>query len=174
VSANQIFRRIRRILEAEAREAYEKLTREERELQDFDEELRRATGTDAADAAGDTRPGARSGSAPGGGSGAKTRSGPSGTGAGGGARSTAHGGKSGARGGGRKPGERDDAYYLSVLGLGAAATDADIRAAHRKLMRRHHPDRVATLDAERQRAAAEAAKRINEAYQILARRRGFR
>ena len=35
--------------------------------------------------------------------------------------------------------ERTEA--LSILGLDASANDDDIRAAHRDMMRRHHPDR---------------------------------
>lgn len=44
------------------------------------------------------------------------------------------------RGSGSGPGPMDRAEALSVLGLGATATDEDIRRAHRELMRKHHPD----------------------------------
>ncbi len=42
-------------------------------------------------------------------------------------------------GGGSGPMSRAEA--LAVLGLDETATEADIRRAHRELMRRHHPDR---------------------------------
>lgn len=46
-------------------------------------------------------------------------------------------GRAGSAGGGRM--DREEA--LSVLGLDSSASDDDIRAAHREMMRRHHPDR---------------------------------
>jgi DnaJ like chaperone protein len=61
-----------------------------------------------------------------------------------------------------------------VLGVRPDASVEDIRKAYRALMRRYHPDRLATADAETQRKAGEKAKAINEAYHILARRRNFK
>jgi hypothetical protein len=47
---------------------------------------------------------------------------------------------------------------LEVLGLGLDATDADVRAAHRKLMRQHHPDRGGDVT---------FAAKLNEAKEVL-------
>lgn len=58
--------------------------------------------------------------------------------------------------GGRIRMSREDA--LRVLGLTDRASDADIRAAHRKLMREHHPDRG---------GSAEFAAKLNEAKEVL-------
>lgn len=74
----------------------------------------------------------------------------------------------------RKPGEKDTGHYLAVLGLAPGASVAEMRLAYRALMLRHHPDRVATAPAAEQRQAAERAKVITEAYQILQRRLDFR
>lgn len=50
------------------------------------------------------------------------------------------------------------AKALETLGLGLDATDVDVRAAHRRLMREHHPDRGGD---------AEFAAKLNEAKEVL-------
>ncbi|WP_375396697.1 J domain-containing protein [uncultured Sphingomonas sp.] len=66
---------------------------------------------------------------------------------------------------GRRPGpppsDECDAA-LAVLGLDAAADDAAIRAAHRRLIQAVHPDRGGSAD---------LARRINEARDTLLARR---
>jgi molecular chaperone DnaJ len=54
--------------------------------------------------------------------------------------------------------ERD---YYTTLGVERGATDADIKKAFRKLAQRWHPD------VNKEAAAAERFKEINEAYQVL-------
>ncbi|MDP3724492.1 MAG: DnaJ C-terminal domain-containing protein [bacterium] len=51
--------------------------------------------------------------------------------------------------------------YYDVLGLSKDATDAEIKAAYRKLARQHHPDVNKSPDAE------EKFKEVNEAFQVL-------
>jgi curved DNA-binding protein len=54
--------------------------------------------------------------------------------------------------------------YYETLGVARTATDAEIKAAFRKLARKHHPDMVA----EGAKAGAEERfKEINEAYEVL-------
>lgn len=54
--------------------------------------------------------------------------------------------------------------YYEILGIKKGSTDAEIKAAYRKLAREHHPDMVAESD----KADAEKRfKEINEAYQVL-------
>jgi curved DNA-binding protein len=54
--------------------------------------------------------------------------------------------------------------YYEVLGVSRDAKDKDIKAAYRKLARKHHPD----LHAEDEKSAAEEKfKQINEAYEVL-------
>ncbi len=171
MSYSQIFRRLNRVIKSKVNDVLDQLTKDERDLYDFDEQLRNAKGgasreqRGAGEASGEGQ-GAR-GSSGGANSGARG-AGSSGGGTGGGQRGGAH------TEGKRKPGERDDAYYYSVLGLAPDAEVEHIRKTYRKLMALYHPDRVATLSAAKQAEAVEKAKRINEAYQIIARRRGIR
>ena len=62
-----------------------------------------------------------------------------------------------------------------VLGLDPAATDAELKARHRKLVREHHPDLVAGrgLPAEMIAVANRKLAAINAAYAGLARERGM-
>jgi curved DNA-binding protein len=52
--------------------------------------------------------------------------------------------------------------YYETLGVPKTATDEEIRAAFRKLARKHHPD-----VAKDKKAAEEKFKEINEAYEVL-------
>ncbi len=157
MSYSQIFRRMNRILKSAVNDAYERLTRNEQELADFDAELKRSAGESgaqrarASQSAGAGKPGGQGGRRDGGASG--------GSNAGGGAR------------GRRKPGEKDDAHYYSILGVTRSATDAQVSAAYKSLMRRYHPDKTSALPEDKQRQAAEKAKLITEAYHIIKRRR---
>ncbi len=185
MSYSQILRRINRLIQSTINDALDNLSKGDKdELDDFDRELR-----------GEKRPsgstGGAGGSAGGGGSTAdgggssaggyrqygsssqgQSRAGQAGYGQ---SRQGQSGGSGSAyKEGRRKPGEKDDAYYFNVLGLTTSATEAEIRKAYRRLMSQYHPDRVATLGADLQKAAAEKAKSINEAYMIIERRRGFK
>ncbi|MDH7516211.1 MAG: J domain-containing protein [Bacteroidota bacterium] len=157
MSYRRIMRRINRIVKATIHDAMDRLTREEQELADFDEELRRAASSasrkeeDRSRTAGPAGTGARTGSSGAGGEGRQT----------GGTRAK----------GARKPGEKDDAYYYAVLGVNPHISDEELRKTYRSLMRTYHPDRVSSISAERQAEAAEKAKCITEAYHILMRRR---
>lgn len=180
MSYSRILRRINRILKSEAQGIIDSLSgKDADELRRFDEELKKSTAEDehTADpkgtgARGAGTPGARA-QRPGSQQGGSQQGGARGTT--GGNRQQTSGQQRGPAGQGkRKPGEKDDAWYCAVLGLRSDASIEEIRKAHRALMRRYHPDRVATADAEAQRAASEKAKAINEAYHILARRRSFK
>jgi hypothetical protein len=58
---------------------------------------------------------------------------------------------------------REARRYLEQLGLAPGATVAEIKAAHRELVRRWHPDRF-EADAGRRAEAEETIKGINAAY----------
>jgi DnaJ-domain-containing protein 1 len=58
------------------------------------------------------------------------------------------------------------AAAYATLGLGPRATWDEINAAHRSLLKKHHPDRHGGNEALMAQATAQSQK-INEAYQIL-------
>jgi DnaJ like chaperone protein len=61
----------------------------------------------------------------------------------------------------------DDAY--AVLGIRASATDAEIKAAYRRLIGQHHPDRLAAsgLPADKVKIATEKTQQIRKAYERI-------
>jgi len=67
--------------------------------------------------------------------------------------------------------ENSSAY--SVLGIPPSATDDEVRTAYRRMAMKNHPDKVATLGPEVQRAAAEKFRQIQDAYETIKRERGM-
>ena len=61
----------------------------------------------------------------------------------------------------------------AILGVPPSATDAEVRSAYRKMAMKHHPDKVAHLGPDIQRAATEKFRTINEAWQRIQRSRGI-
>jgi curved DNA-binding protein CbpA len=55
--------------------------------------------------------------------------------------------------------------YYEILGVNPTATPAEIKAAYRKLVMMHHPDKY--RDPKEQQRAEEYTKRLNCAYEIL-------
>ncbi len=66
----------------------------------------------------------------------------------------------------------EDAY--KVLEISPDATDAEVRAAYRRLALKHHPDKVATLGEDIRRAAEEKLQEINDAKERIYKARGMR
>src|ERR1035438_8700848 len=60
----------------------------------------------------------------------------------------------------------DDTYY-AVLGVSETATQLEIKAAYRNLLKRIHPDTVTTLSPGLRRLAEGATEDIIEAYSVL-------
>ena len=67
--------------------------------------------------------------------------------------------------------EADSAY--TVLEISPSATDDEVRSAYRRMAMKYHPDRVATLGPEVQKAAEEKFKKIQEAYATIKQQRGI-
>lgn len=67
-----------------------------------------------------------------------------------------------------------DAY--EVLGVGASASDAEVRRAFRKLMSQNHPDKLVAqgLPESMVAAAHERTQRILEAYELIKNHRGIK
>ena len=67
--------------------------------------------------------------------------------------------------------EADSAY--AVLEVSPNATNDEIKTAYRRMAMKHHPDKVATLGPEVQKAAAEKFRQVQEAYETIKRQRGM-
>ena len=66
----------------------------------------------------------------------------------------------------------DEAYR--VLEISPSASDEEVRAAYRRLVLRHHPDKVAALGEDIRRAAEEKMQAINEAKERIFKARGMK
>lgn len=64
-----------------------------------------------------------------------------------------------------------DAYQ--VLEIDETATDDEVRRAYKRMAVKHHPDRVAALGEEIQKAAEEKMREINEARDLIYKSRGL-
>lgn len=58
---------------------------------------------------------------------------------------------------------------LEILGLSPHASEAEIRAAYRRLVSEWHPDRLNNMAKELRDIATERVKSINQAYEVLIR-----
>ena len=70
----------------------------------------------------------------------------------------------------------DDASAASaytILGISPSATDDEIKAAYRRMAMKVHPDKVAALDPEVQKAAEARFRKIHEAYETIRKQRGI-
>jgi len=78
----------------------------------------------------------------------------------------------GGRGGAAKP-RLEDAY--AVLGVSREASDTDVKRAYRRLMSRHHPDKLVAqgLPEEMVQVATEKSKEISLAYERIRESRGM-
>lgn len=57
--------------------------------------------------------------------------------------------------------------YFRIMGLGAACSPAEIKAAYRRLAKEHHPDNFATADESDRKEATVRFQAIAEAYRVL-------
>lgn len=67
--------------------------------------------------------------------------------------------------------EADSPY--TVLEISPSATDDEVRSAYRRMAMKYHPDRVATLGPDVQKAAEEKFKKIQDAYAAIKKQRGI-
>ncbi|MBR4809508.1 MAG: TerB family tellurite resistance protein [Bacteroidales bacterium] len=68
---------------------------------------------------------------------------------------------------------KDTGSAYSVLGISPTATDDEVKTAYRRMAMKNHPDKVATLGPEVQKAASEKFRQVQEAYEAIKRERGL-
>ena len=66
----------------------------------------------------------------------------------------------------------NDSNYR-ILEITPDATNEEVKKAYRKMAVKYHPDKVATLGADVQKAAEEKFKAISQAYEAICRERGI-
>jgi DnaJ like chaperone protein len=66
----------------------------------------------------------------------------------------------------------NDSNYR-ILEIDASATNEEVKKAYRKMAMKYHPDKVATLGKDVQKAAEEKFKIINQAYEASCKERGI-
>jgi DnaJ like chaperone protein len=66
----------------------------------------------------------------------------------------------------------NDSNYR-ILEIDPNATDDEVRRAYRKMAVKYHPDKVATLGEDVQKAAEEKFKAVSQAYEAICRERGI-
>ena len=66
----------------------------------------------------------------------------------------------------------NDSNYR-ILEIESSATDEEVKKAYRKMAIKYHPDKVATLGEDVQKAAEEKFKAVNQAYEAICRERGI-
>ena len=67
--------------------------------------------------------------------------------------------------------DRESAY--AVLEISPSASDDEVKSAYRRMAMKYHPDKVATLGPEVQKAAEEKFRKIQEAYETIKKERGI-
>lgn len=66
----------------------------------------------------------------------------------------------------------NDSNYR-ILEIDPSATDDEVKKAYRKMAVKYHPDKVATLGQDVQKAAEEKFKAVSQAYEAICRERGL-
>ena len=66
----------------------------------------------------------------------------------------------------------NDSNYR-ILEIEPNASDEEVKKAYRKMAFKYHPDKVATLGEDVQKAAEEKFKAVNQAYEAICRERGI-
>jgi DnaJ like chaperone protein len=61
-----------------------------------------------------------------------------------------------------------------ILGIESNATDEEVKKAYRKMAVAFHPDKVAAMGEEYQKGAKEKFQQIQDAYEAIKKRRGFK
>lgn len=68
---------------------------------------------------------------------------------------------------------KDTGYAYKILEIDASATDEEVKKAYRRMAMKYHPDKVAQLGEDFQKAAQEKFRTVNEAYEAIKKERNI-
>ncbi len=68
---------------------------------------------------------------------------------------------------------KDPGYAYKILEIEPSATDEEVKKAYRSMAMKYHPDKLATMGEEFQKAAQEKFKMVSEAYQTIKKERNL-
>lgn len=68
----------------------------------------------------------------------------------------------------------DPTAAYQILEIEPTATDEEVKKAYRRMAMKYHPDKVAQLGDEVQKAAAEKFKKVQQAYESIQQKRGMK
>ncbi len=68
----------------------------------------------------------------------------------------------------------DPAAAYQILEVGPDASDEEVKKAYRRMAMKYHPDKVAQLGEEVQKAATEKFKKVQQAYERIQQQRGMK
>jgi len=68
---------------------------------------------------------------------------------------------------------QDTGYAYKILEIEPSATDEELKKAYRRMAMKHHPDKLATMGEEIQKAAQEKFRKVTEAYEAIKKERNI-
>ncbi len=69
---------------------------------------------------------------------------------------------------------RDTGYAYKILEIDPSATDEEVKKAYRRMAMKYHPDKVAQLGEDVQKAAQDKFRTVNEAYEEIKKERNLK
>jgi DnaJ like chaperone protein len=68
---------------------------------------------------------------------------------------------------------QDTGFAYTILEIESTATDEEIKKAYRRMAMKYHPDKLATMGEEIQKAAHEKFSKVNQAYEAIKKERNI-
>jgi DnaJ like chaperone protein len=68
---------------------------------------------------------------------------------------------------------QDTGFAYTILEIESSATDEEVKKAYRRMAMKYHPDKLATMGEEIQKAAHEKFSKVNEAYEAIKKERNL-